>query len=160
MARRIEPLAIVCEQLKTYAERGVFRSFSRTRATGSQAEFRFNWLWNLPFQLSFDSRRKALAFKKLLPGVSARSELDIRLKEFIQSRCSEDQVEHRRVDAKRVAIRYSNVRGNVSLAFLISGDNYEYGVRKALNLVNEIFVGFLNVYFPEYVAEHFRGTEE
>jgi hypothetical protein len=157
---RTEPITLIHHKLETYARRGVFRSFSQTRAGGRQAEFCFYWLWNLPFRLSFDSKRKTLAFKKLLPGIPKESELNARLKAFIKDRCSTDQPEHRRVDPKRVSIRYSNLRGNVSLTFLVAGNDYEYGVRKALNLVNEIFVGLLNVYFPEYVAEHFRGQEE
>jgi hypothetical protein len=146
--------------LKTYAQRGVFRSFSQTRAEGRQAEFRFYWLWDLPFHLSFDGKRKTLSFKKLLPGVLAGSELNTKLKAFIKSRCSNQQPEHRRLDPKRLSIRYSNLRGNISVTFLVVEDDYEYGVKKALNLVNEIFVGFLNVYFPEYMVQHFRRPED
>jgi hypothetical protein len=160
LRNRTHPLAIVNEQLTTYAQRGVFRSFSQTRADGSQAEFRFYWLWDLLFHLSFDGKRKALSFKNLLPGVPARSELNTQLKAFIKSRCSSDQPEHRRLDPKRISVRCSGVRGNLSVTFLVVEDDYEYGVKKALNLVNEIFVGFLNVYFPEYMAEHFRRPEE
>ncbi len=153
-------LAIVDEQLTTYAQRGVFRSFSQTRADSSHAEFRFYWLWDLPFHLTFDGKRKALSFKNLLPGIPAGSELNIKLKAFIKSRCSSDQPEHRRLDPRRISVRCSGVRGNVSMTFLVVEDDYGYGVKKALNLVNEIFVGFLNVYFPEYMAEHFRRPEE
>jgi hypothetical protein len=157
---RTQPVDIVNEQLTTYAQRGVFRSFSQTRAASTQGEFHFYWLWDLPFHLSFDGKRKALSFKNLLPGIPARSELNIKLKAFIKSRCSSDQPEHRRLDPKRVSVRYTNLRGNVSIAFLVLEGDYEYAIKKALNLVNEIFVGFLNVYFPEYMAEHFRRPEE
>jgi hypothetical protein len=155
-----EAVAIVSDQLTTYARRGVFRSFSQTQADGKQADFRFYWLWNLPFHLSFDGKRKTLSFKNLLPGVLAGSELNTKLKAFIKGRSANDQPEHRRLDAKRVSIRYSNLRGNVSLTFLVVGNEYEYGVKTALNLINEIFVGFLNVHFPKYAAEHFRRPED
>jgi hypothetical protein len=160
LGTRIQPLAVVGEQLQTYAQRGVFRSFSQTRANGTQSEYLFYWLWNLPFHLSFDGRRKTLSFKKLLPGVLAGSELNTRLKAFIQERCSSNQPEHRRVDPRRVSIRYSNRRGDVTISFLVVKNDYAYGVRKALNLVNEIFVGFLNVYFPEYMVQHFQRPED
>ncbi len=160
MTRSLKSLTIVREQLAAYARRGVFRSFSQTRTDGRQAEFRFYWLWNLPFHLSFDGKRKTLSFKKLLPGISAGSELNTKLEAFIRSHCSSDQPEHRRLDPKRISIRYSNLRGNVSISFLVLKDHYEYGVGKALNLVSEIFVGFLNVYFPDYTAQHFRRQEE
>ncbi|HLJ27162.1 MAG TPA: hypothetical protein VKY85_10675 [Candidatus Angelobacter sp.] len=160
MTRSLRPLATVSEQLEAYARRGVFRSFSRTQGDGRQAEFRFYWLWNLPFHLSFDEKRKTLSFKKLLPCIPAGSELNTKLKAFIRSRCSADQPEHRRMDPKRISIRYSNLRGNVSISFLVVKDDYEYGVKRALNLVNEIFASFLNMHFPEYMAQHFRGPED
>ena len=160
LGTRTQPLAVVGEQLQTYAQRGVFRSFSQTRSSGMQSEYRFYWLWNLPFHLCFDGRRKTLSFKKLLPGVLAGSELNTQLKAFIQGRCSSSQPEHRRVDPKRILIRYSNRRGDVSISFLILKNDYAYGVKKALNLISEIFVGFLNVYFPEYMVQHFHRQED
>ena len=160
MGTRTQRLAIVAAQLETYARRGVFRSFSQTRGDGGQADFRFYWLWNLPFHLSFDGTRKTLSFKKLLPGVLAGSELNSQLKAFIHSRSSNDQPEHRRLDPKRVSVRYSNLRGNVSIAFQVVENDYDYGVKKALNLINEIFVGFLNVHFPEYTVQHFRRPKD
>ncbi|HEY6274187.1 MAG TPA: hypothetical protein VIX19_19565 [Terriglobales bacterium] len=160
MGTRAQSRTIVSDQLETYARRGVFRSFSQTRTDGRQADFRFYWLWNLPFHLSFDGKRKTLLFKNLLPGVPARSELNTSLKSFIEGFCSKDQPEHRRLDPQRISIRYSNLRGNVSISFLVVADDYEYGVKKALNLINEIFVGFLNVQFPEYAVEHFHRRED
>lgn len=160
LGTRTQPLTIVTDQLKTYARRGVFRSFSQTRADGRQADFRFYWLWNLPFHLSFDSKRKTLSFKNLLPGVLAGSELNTELKAFIKSRSANDRPAHRRLDPKRLSVRYSNLRGNVSITFLVLANEYEYGVKKALNMINEIFVGFLNVHFQEYTVEHFRRPED
>ncbi len=153
-------LARLHSELETYARRGVFRSFSQTRADGKRGDFRFYWLWNLPFHLSFDGKRGTLSFKNLLPGVPAGSELNAKLKAFIKDRFANDQPEHRRLDPKRVSVRYSNLRGNVSITFLVAANEYEYGVRKALNLINEIFVGFLNVHFLEYTAEHFHKRED
>lgn len=155
-----EPLAIVHDQLQAYARRGVFRSFSPARSQGGQTDFRFHWLWNLPFCLTFDARRKALGFRNLLPDVPARSELNSELKAFIRSCCSDDLPEHRRIDPRRLAVRYSNLRGRVSLSFVVRRGEYEYGVGKALNLVNEILVGFLNVRFPEYTARRFHKRED
>ncbi len=161
---RIQPLALVNGELESYARRGVFRSFSQTYGDDKLAEFSFYWLWNLPFHLTFDVRRKALSFKNLLPDVPAGSELESGLKALIKSRSSSsssrDQPEHRRLDPKRVSIHYSNRRGQVSLVFRVSNGEYQHAVTKALNLVNEIFVGFLNAQFPEYTAQHFRRQED
>jgi hypothetical protein len=147
-------------QLQTYARRGVFRSFSQTQAEGMQGEFRFHWLWNLPFCLTFDANRKALSFKNLLPDVPPRSPLNSELKAFIKEQSSRRRPEHRRLDPNRLSVSYSNMQGTVSITFLMMEDDYQYGVKKALSLINEIFVGFLNVNFPEYTAAHFHNRED
>ena len=146
--------------LASYAERGVFRSFSQVAGGKGQAEFRFNWLWSLPFHLTFDAQRGALSFRKLLPGIPAGSQLEAELKAFIDSLSSEDRPEHRRMDRSRLTLRYSNLRGTVTLTFRILGKDCEYGVRKALMIVNEVFLSFLNVRFPEYMVEKFKLPED
>ena len=160
MRPQIPPLALVNGQLQAYARRGVFRSFSQTRAEGMQGEFRFYWLWNLPFCLTFDARRKALSFKNLLPDVPPRSALNAELKAFIKDQSSRWRLEHRRLDPNRLSVRYSNMQGTVGITFLVMQGDYQYGVKKALSLINEIFVGFLNVNFPEYTAAHFHKRED
>jgi len=147
-------------QLQTYARRGVFRSFSQTRAQGMQGEFHFHWLWSLPFCLTFDAKRKALKFKNLLPDVPPRSALNAQLKSFIKEQFSRRRPIHRRLDPNRLSVRYSNMQGTVSITFLVMEGDYQYAVKKALSLINEIFVGFLNVNFPEYTAAHFHKRED
>jgi hypothetical protein len=152
---------LVTAQLEDYARRGVFRSFSsQTKADGNRAEFCFYWLWNLPFHMMLDSKRKVISFNHLLPNVPAGSELNNQIRAFIRSRCSNAQPEHRRVDRNKVAVRYSNLRGKVSITFVLVGNEYLYGIKKALNLVNEMFVSFLNVHFPEYTAQHFHKRDD
>ncbi len=141
----------VARALQTYADRGVFRSFSET-----DSGFRFNWLWDVPFHLTFDSKRHALVFKKLLPKIPAGSEMDLGIKTFIASCSSADRPEHRRVDTKRLRVRY--LRG--SLTFVVLDGKYEYAVKQAINLVNEILLGFVSGKYPEYMVEHFRLPED
>lgn len=167
MGPRIQPLALVNSELESYAHRGVFRSFSQTGGNGKRAEFRFFWLWNLPFHLTVDAQRKTLAFKNMLANVAVDSELNTSLKALVKLRSStskkkreEGVTEHRQIDSRRVSIRYSNRQGHVSLTFTVAGNEYQYAVQKSLNLVNEIFVGTLNARFPEYVAQHFRQRED
>ena len=38
--------------------------------------------------------------------------------------------------------------------------DYEYGVKKTLNLVSEIFLSFLNAEHPQYLVEHFQRPED
>jgi hypothetical protein len=137
-------------ELERYARRGVFRSFSRT---GN--EFRFHWLWGLPFHMTLDRRAAALVFPELLPNVPAGSGLERELKAFLRSFRAPDRPSHRRIDPKRLSVRCANRRGSVSLAFTIR-DDHEYAVSKALQLVNEVFLGFLNLHHPDYMAENFR----
>jgi len=164
-----DPLAVISRQLASYAERGVFRSFSRIPAakqagtqTGAadRAEFRFSWLWNLPFHLAFDRRKNAITFPQLFPNINAGSELEAELKAFIRKLSSRDRPEHRRLDPQRITVRYSKRGNSGSLAFLVAGNHYEYAVKKALNSVHEIFVGFLNVRHGEYMRENLRVEEE
>lgn len=164
-----EPLAVISRQLESYAERGVFHSFSRTPAAtaagmqssrADRAEFRFSWLWNLPFHLTYDRKRKAISFPELFPNISTASELETQLKAFIRKLSSRDRPEHRRLDPRQVAVRYSKRGNSGSLAFVVAGNHYEYAVKKALNTVHEIFVGFLNLQHGEYVRENLRVEEE
>jgi len=146
--------------LEAYARRGVFRSFSQTSSGSRQTEFRFHWLWNLPFHLAFDAGRGALSFRKLLPHIPAGSDVDAGLRAFLKSCSSPDRPEHRRIDPARVAVRYSNRRGAATLTFQAVGNDFEYAVKKAINLVNEIFLGFLNADHPDYMARHFSIPED
>jgi len=160
VAGRKKPLVVVRTELERYAERGVFGSFSETVAKSGSVEFRFNWLWKLPFHLTFDSKPQTLTFKKLLPDVEPGSDLDAGLKAFLKDCSSAERPEHRRIDRERVSVRFSNRRGAVSLTFRVTGFDYEYAVNRAINLVNELFVGFLNLRYPEYMIKAFRLPDE
>jgi len=146
--------------LASYAERGVFRSFSQVAGEKGKPEFRFYWLWNLPFHVIFDPERRSLSFRKLLPGITRGSRLETELRAFIEGLSSSDRPEHRRIDPTRLAVRYSNQRGTVALTFRMLGSDCEYGVRRAVNAVNEIFLEFLNARFPEYMVGMFKLPEE
>jgi len=159
-----DPLAVISRQLESYAKRGVFRSFSCTGVSTTRAgveggaEFRFAWLWNLPFNLTYDRKRKAISFPQLFPNLSGAIEAE--LKAFLRKLSSRARPEHRRLDPRRVKVRYTNCGNAGSLAFMVAGNHYEYAVKKALNSVHEIFVGFLNLRHGEYMRENLRVTEE
>jgi hypothetical protein len=136
--------------LQGYANRGVFRAFTR-----SGTAFRFTWLWNLPFRASF--RAGILEFPELLPGIPVRSRLERELRKFIRECCAADRPEHRRVDPARVGVKCVRKKSAIGLAFKIQD---EYGVRAAINLINEIFLSFLNVEHASYVVAQFRVPED
>ena len=68
--------------------------------------------------------------------------------------------EHRRIDGRRFAVVYSKRSGDVSITFRILAGDYRLGVKKAVNLINEIFLGFLSLRHPDYMVENFRTPEE
>ena len=146
--------------LEEYAERGVFRSYSQVESSDGVTRFRFLWLTPEPFDVVFDARRDALQFRDLLPGIPPGSELAAELKAFVRGRTAGDLREHRRLDPARLRVIYRNRGGSVSLTFLIQNGDYEYGVRKAVNLVNEIFLSFLTVYHAPYMVRHFQMWDE
>src|SRR5579872_1560502 len=121
------------EVLQGYATRGVFRSFSRTGD-----EFRFHWLWNLPFHMTY--RRGSILFPALLTEVERGSELETALTEFIRGCCSPARPLHRRIDAARLSILYSNRRGAVTLRVRSRDRDDGYAAASAIRLVNEIFL--------------------
>jgi hypothetical protein len=54
-----------------------------------------------------------------------------------------------------------NRGARVSIAFLLKAAHVEYGVRKSVNLVHEIFTDFLSdARFAAYQIEHFRLDPE
>ena len=121
-AARKKPLSMVRSELETATPNGACSALSsETPASNGSADFRFNWLWKLPFHLSFDSGREAITFKKLLPDVGPGSGLDADIKAFLKDCSSLERPEHRRIDRKQLTVRYSNRRGSVSLTFQITG---------------------------------------
>jgi len=152
--------AIVQTELAKYAERGVFRSFSHISSTAGKSEYRFSWLWNQPFHFSFDEKRKTLTFRKLLPNLPVGSPIETAVRAFLVDLASPHRPEHRRLDPARIVIRYSNQRGTASLAFRVQDTNFEFAVQRAMDVVNELFLMFLNATYPEYLVETFGLPEE
>jgi len=77
-----------------------------------------------------------------------------KLQDFLASRSSKKVPAHRRIDPKKAEVRCTNRRGNVSLTLRVLTGDYEYGARKLIHLVHEIFLEFLGEYF-EYQVEAF-----
>jgi len=95
-----------------------------------------------------------MSFPRLLPDFNASMTRE--LKAFLASRGSEELPTHRRIDPKKAAIRCSNWRGNISLTLTLKSNDYEYGIRKLIHLVHEIFLAFLaEGRYYEYQVETF-----
>lgn len=145
----------VGEILMEYADRGVLRGLSEVE----RGRFGFTWFYGHPMEMAVDSSRRVLCFPKLLPGVPLRSELYGELKNFIRDRHDALLPEHRRIDLRLARVTCSNRRGSVSISIKIKDGGYEYGVRKLVNLVHELFV-HLRDRHPDYLAENFDVPQE
>jgi hypothetical protein len=139
--------------LQEYADRGVFRGFSRGPVRDGKSEFTLVWHRARTFEVTVDTRGRVVRCPVVLPMVESGSEIYRNLKAFVKSRQAADLPEHRRIDPAKVRIACLNRKGNVSVALRFEGDP-EYAVRKFVDLVQEIFLVFLPDYF-EYQVEAF-----
>jgi hypothetical protein len=153
--------AAVRQVLQHYASRGTFRSFAEGSPRGRSITFRFNWFRDMPFTVSFSPGSRRLVFQDLLPGVAPRSAMDRDLRRFLRERHSRQLPEHRRVDARKVEVEAANRAGAISLIWTVKGDNADYAVRKAVNVVHEIFTDFLSGgHYAQYQIDHLRLNPE
>jgi hypothetical protein len=149
-------ISAVTELLAGYAARGVFRGFSAAAARGDKAAYRVLWHRNQTFDVTFDPATGRFCFPRLFANVPAGSPMYQELKEFVRSRGSGDLPEHRRIDSDKAQAKVSNRRGTISLVVEAKAGECEYGARKLIHLVHEIFMTFLveGNYF-EYMVEAF-----
>lgn len=142
----VQPLEAVRGVLETYARRGVLRSLSESDGT-----FRFHWLWNAPFVLAVDG--ESLVFRALLPGASEIAD-DVRA--WLREAASESAAAHRRLDPRLLTATYA--RG--TFRFRVRGGRFDEGAKRAIQLVNELFVVYLSARHPEYLRERFQIAED
>ncbi|MDX2043270.1 MAG: hypothetical protein SF097_18780 [Acidobacteriota bacterium] len=150
--QRIEAVASI---LEGYAQRGVFRGFSPAeKARQGKAVFRLLWHRDRIFEFVFDPSRNSMSFPSVLPNVSAEMHRD--LKAFIKARHSAEFPEHRRVDSGKAQITTSSKGGNFAITLRVIESDDEYGTRKLIHLVHEIFLTFLlDGRYYDYMVEHF-----
>ena len=154
--RKGSKIDVVSDALENYARRGVFRGFSRGDVKNGRAVFRMVWHWNRDFDLIFDSNHGIMRFPLLLPDVSSNSKLYGDLKEFIKSRQSAQLPDHRRIDGKKAKVGCSVRGGHISVALTVKNGDYEYGARKLIGLVHEIFLVFLADSYYDYLVYAFE----
>ena len=150
-------IEVVGKVLEDYAKRGVFRGFSTGAARGGKATFKVVWHQNREYELIFDLEQGVIRLPQVLANVPADSAMYRELKHFIRSRHADDLPEHRRIDSHKAQVKSYNRKGSVSLVLEVKNGDREYGVRKFVQLVHEIFVTFLvdGNYF-DYVVTTFE----
>jgi hypothetical protein len=149
------PLNVVRDSLQKYADRGVFRGFSEVKP----GHFRFVWVIHHEMEMVVDRSRALLRFKRLLPGVPARSPLYDELKDFLEARHDVQLPEHRRIDRRRAEVSCVSRGGFVSISLKVKRNEYAYGVNRIVNLVHELFVHLRDAH-PEYLTENFDVPQE
>ena len=159
---RSNEAAAVRALLQHYATRGAFRSFSEVAGTaGRSTEFQFLWFRDVRFRVTYTPSTHTLTFADLLPAVAARSEMDRHLRRFVESRCAKTLPEHRRVDLHKVGISVVNRRSAISFVFTLKPRQLEYGTKKAVHLVHDVLMDFLNEpQYVEYNIAHFNLNPE
>ena len=152
----VSAIEVVAETLEGYANRGVFRGFSRGESKKGKVRFKMLWHRDRVFELHFDVKRSQLRFKRMLPNVPSDSPMYAEFKKFVKARQSEGLPEHRRIDKGKAEIKPYNRGEFVSLSLVVKDGDYEYGARKIVHLVNEVFLDFLygGMYY-DYMVENF-----
>jgi hypothetical protein len=150
-----KPLSVVRENLRAYADRGVFRGFSEIK----NGRFQFVWVVDHRMELSVDTAKHELRFIRLLPNVPAKSALYAELKSFIERRHDKELPEHRRIDRKRAEVSCANRGGFVSVSIKVKNNQYSYGINRIINLAHELFL-HLRERRPEYLMENFDVPQE
>ncbi len=149
--------------LRDYADRGVFRGFREL--AGPKQSIVFEILCfpfaQQPFRLVYSDNPASLVFKRLLHSMPARSEMYRQFKSYMKQRSSDELPAHRRIDPQRVQLKWSNRLGDVNVTLNIKGPNHEYAVRRAINLLTDLFFDLLteSTYY-EFMAEHFDLPED
>jgi hypothetical protein len=148
--------------LQHYATRGAFRSFSEVAGTSDRSPtFQFLWFRDVKFRVIYRSTTRTLTFVDVLPGVRSRSEMDRHLRVFVRSRSDKSLPEHRRVDLRRVGVTVLNRKAAISIAFVLKPRHIEYGTKKAVHLIHEVLMDFLNEpQYVEYNIDHFNLNPE
>ena len=143
--------------LEDYAKRRVIRGFTPAPAAQGKAAFRITWRPDLVFDLILDPPTGTLQLPLLLPNVPAGSTMYRAFKAFIQERHAETTPAHRRIDRKKARITCRNRAGAVALSLTVKDGDYEYGARKIIHLVQEVFLVFLtDGPYRDYVVELFN----
>lgn len=112
------------------------------------------WHRDRPFNLTVDTRRGAIRCPLVLTQLPAGSAMYREFRAFLKACQSADRPEHRRIDNRKARVTCANRGGDVSLTMNIGDADYEYGIRKFIHLIQEIYLVFLSEHF-EYQVEAF-----
>jgi len=108
------------------------------------------------FELVLDVPKKTMRFPVVLPDIPPDSSMYQEFQEWVESRHSQELLEHRRIDPKKARLKAGKRSSNLSLTLTVKNGDFEYGVRKLINAVHETYLGFLqDGRYYEYMIEAF-----
>ena len=132
----------------------MFRGFSRGPAGNGKAAFGMVWHRGRRFDVTVDTRRGTIHCPLVLPMVPVRSAMYRQFRAFVKGCQDPGLPDHRRIDSGKATVACANRGGNVSLTMTLSDADYEYGARKFIHLIQEVYLGFLTEHF-DYQVEAF-----
>jgi len=150
---------IIRQRIKHYSNRGVLQGFSESQNRRGKTTFRSRWLLGHEFSLSLDSAKGELVVRNLLPAIGNRRFIDLDLRKFITARTDTKLPAHRRLDAARVTLIYTNRKQHVSLVMSPQEDQYAYAIKTLFTILNDLFA-YLHLYHIDYLHRKFRVPEE
>ena len=68
--------------------------------------------------------------------------------------------DHPRVDPAKIRVSYANRAKSVTLTIKSLDADWETATRKAIHLLNEVFLNFLNARHPDYMIATFKLPDE
>ncbi|MBM3773192.1 MAG: hypothetical protein FJW27_18280 [Acidimicrobiia bacterium] len=145
--------------LQTYADRGVFRGFSATDASGGLRHYRFIWLTRRPTKVTLAPQRRLLTFVRIFPDVARTPGVAPALKRALARVSDRPTPAHRRLDARRGTMATRSDGEDLSLRLTIASGTGVLAVKAALGVVNDLFQ-LLHECYPDYLATHFGISDE
>lgn len=124
-----------------FVARGVFRAEPAKVSRGETAAWNLRWFGGHVMRLAVGPRQ--VSVDPLLPSLPARSALYRELRAWLRSQQSAELPPHRRLDPARYAPELRNRGGDILLVLSADAPGDER-VRRAVQLVNAIYLDFLN----------------
>ena len=139
------PAEIVQTALQSFAERGLFRAFSRAETRRARTTFKMLWHRDRDFELILDTNHNTLTFPCVLPEIKSRSSMAAEFRAWVAERQSSELPEHRRIDRAKCTLECVNRKGDMSVTLKLMGTpDWDYGARKIVALVHEVYMSFIH----------------
>jgi hypothetical protein len=135
--------ASVGSLIDDFVARGVFSASALPPRRRGIEGYRLVWFRGQQMDLYVDVRRARASLDRLLPPVVPRSGFDRRLRAWLRSREAAEIPSHRRLDPEQLRAGLRNLGGDMQLTLVSQAGDPLLAVRKLLQLVNELYLGFL-----------------